>query len=55
MARLKGGDPLVFGRAYEEIKFLRESKIEYQIIPGITAALGAAVAKLALVTVSLII
>ena len=42
VARLKGGDPLVFGRAYEEIKFLRDSKIEYQIIPGITAALGAA-------------
>ena len=42
VARLKGGDPLIFGRAYEEIRFLKDSKIDYQIIPGITAALGAA-------------
>jgi uroporphyrin-III C-methyltransferase len=40
--RLKGGDPLIFGRAGEEIEFLRKNKIRFEIVPGVTTALGAA-------------
>jgi uroporphyrin-III C-methyltransferase len=42
VVRLKSGDPLIFGRAGEEIEALRSAGIEYAIVPGITAALGAA-------------
>ena len=44
VVRLKGGDPLLFGRAAEEIQSLREANIDFEIIPGISAAFGAAAA-----------
>jgi uroporphyrin-III C-methyltransferase / precorrin-2 dehydrogenase / sirohydrochlorin ferrochelatase len=44
VVRLKGGDPLVFGRAAEEIEACRSAGIEVTIVPGISAAQGAAAA-----------
>ena len=44
VVRLKGGDPMLFGRAHEEIEALREAGIEYAIVPGVTAALAASAA-----------
>jgi uroporphyrin-III C-methyltransferase len=44
VVRLKGGDPLIFGRAGEEIESLRKAEIPYEIVPGVTSALGAAAA-----------
>lgn len=41
VARLKGGDPLVFGRAGEEIDALRAAGLEFEIIPGVTTASAA--------------
>jgi len=40
--RLKSGDPLIFGRAAEEIDFLTEHRIPFEIVPGITAAFAVA-------------
>ena len=42
VARLKSGDPLLFGRAGEEMEVLRAANIVFEVIPGVTAALGAA-------------
>ena len=42
VVRLKSGDPLIFGRAGEEMEALRAADIEFEIVPGITAAFGAA-------------
>lgn len=44
VVRLKGGDPLIFGRAGEEIESLRRNNIPFEIVPGVTSVLGAAAA-----------
>jgi uroporphyrin-III C-methyltransferase len=42
IVRLKGGDPSIFGRAAEEMSALRQAGIDFEIVPGITAAVAAA-------------
>ncbi len=44
VVRLKGGDPLIFGRAGEELEALRQAGIQVEIIPGVSSALAAAAA-----------
>ncbi|MCX7900268.1 MAG: uroporphyrinogen-III C-methyltransferase, partial [Methylocystis sp.] len=44
VVRLKGGDPLIFGRANEEIAALRDAGFTVDIVPGVTAAFAAAAA-----------
>lgn len=42
VVRLKGGDPIIFGRGGEEAEFLKERGIPYEIVPGITSGVGSA-------------
>ncbi|MXX20268.1 MAG: uroporphyrinogen-III C-methyltransferase [Cenarchaeum sp. SB0665_bin_23] len=42
VVRLKGGDPIIFGRGGEEAQFLKKHNIKYEIVPGITSGIGSA-------------
>ena len=42
IVRLKGGDPIMFGRGGEEAEYLKKHKIRFEIVPGITSGIGSA-------------
>lgn len=42
VARLKGGDPYLFGRGAEEGRFLKKAGIDFEVIPGVTSGIGSA-------------
>jgi len=42
IVRLKGGDPIIFGRGGEEAEYLKNHKIKFEIVPGITSGIGSA-------------
>jgi uroporphyrin-III C-methyltransferase len=40
IVRLKSGDPMIFGRGAEEVRFCKENKLNYEVIPGVTAGVA---------------
>jgi uroporphyrin-III C-methyltransferase len=42
IVRLKGGDPIIFGRGGEEAEYLKKKRIKFEIVPGITSGIGSA-------------
>jgi uroporphyrin-III C-methyltransferase len=41
VVRLKSGDPMIFGRGAEEVRFCKENNLNYEVIPGVTAGIAA--------------